>query len=100
MRTRIESGASHILPPYVAREVVHRRLHMIFPEGTPNRAFCVRTMAASTVFTMLYIGAVEGSGVFLAPKHVYRMTDEQAVLHDDKARADYGASVVKSNYTS
>ena len=51
---------------------------MIFPDGTPNRTYCVRLMAASTVFTMLYIGAVEGSDVFLAPKHVYRMTDEQA----------------------
>lgn len=77
------------LPPYVGRDLVFERLHAIFPEGTRNRLFCVREMAASTVFTMLYIGAVDGSGVFLAPKHVYRMTREQAALASDEARIEY-----------
>lgn len=86
------------LPPYVTRDVVHRRLQMIFPDGTPNRTYCVRLMAASTVFTMLYIGAVEGSGVFLAPKHVYRMTAEQAAVNDDDARVDYRVSAVKAKF--
>jgi hypothetical protein len=62
------------LPPYVTRELVAERLPLIFPEGTPNRIYCVRELSASTVFAALYIGAVEGSGVFLGPVHVYRMT--------------------------
>jgi hypothetical protein len=77
------------LPPYVARDVVLARLSMIFPDGTHNRLYCVRDIAASTVFTMLYIGAVEGSRIYLAPKHVYRMTDEQAALTDDGSRTRF-----------
>lgn len=45
------------LPPYVSRELVSERLPLIFPEGTPNRNYCVREMAASTVFAMLYTKA-------------------------------------------
>ena len=54
------------LPPYLARELIAERLALIFPEGTPNRNYCVRQLAASTVFAALYIGAVEGSGLFSA----------------------------------
>ncbi len=43
----------------------------------------MREAAASTVFTMLYIGAVEGSGIWTAPKQIVRMTDEQAGLHNE-----------------
>ncbi len=39
---------------------------------------------------MLYIGAVEGSGRFLGPKHVYRMTDQQAARAESGARERYG----------
>jgi hypothetical protein len=88
------------LPPYVTRTLVHHRLQMIFPDGTPNRTYCVRLMAASTVFTMLYIGAVEGTDVFLAPKHVYRMTDEQAELEDAQARSDYCVAAVKARFSA
>jgi BsuBI/PstI restriction endonuclease HTH domain/BsuBI/PstI restriction endonuclease domain len=86
------------LPPYVPRDVVFRRLQMIFPDGTHNRLFCVREMAASTVFTMLYIGAVERSGVFLAPKHVYRMTREQSALSGDAARVRFRDDAVAPGY--
>jgi hypothetical protein len=78
------------LPPYAARDLVSQRLPLIFPEGTPNRNYCVRDVAAYTVFTMLYIGAVEGSGRFLGPKHVYRMTDQQAAKAERGARERYG----------
>jgi hypothetical protein len=83
------------LPPYVARDVVARRLPLIFPEGTPQRTYCTRELAASTVFAMLYIGAVEGSGVYLAPIHVYRMTDRQAARSDEAIRRAYAAAVLK-----
>lgn len=77
------------LPPFVSRDEVQRRLWLAFPEGAPHRLYCTRELAASTVFTMLYIGAVEGSGQYLAPKHVYRMSDEQARLTSDAARIEY-----------
>jgi hypothetical protein len=81
----------------VTRDVVAERLHLIFPEGTPNRVYCTRELAASTVFAALYIGAVEGSGRFLGPVHVYRMTDEQAAKPADDARMAYSAVVLGRN---
>ncbi len=74
------------LPPYITRDEVHKRLQEIFPQGTPNRIYCSREMAASTVFAALYIGAVEGSGHRLAPIHVYRMTEERATRDGDSDR--------------
>lgn len=85
------------MPPYVPRELVAERLPLIFPEGTPNRTYCVRELAASTVFAALYIGAVEGSGRFLGPVHVYRMTDEQAVRSEHSDRDAYAEGVLKKN---
>jgi hypothetical protein len=82
------------LPTYVPREFVAKRLPLIFPEGTPNRNYCIRELAASTIFTMLYIGAVEGGGRYLAPKHVYRMTDQQAAKSGPSSRQRYGRTFV------
>ena len=76
-------------PPLPDRAEVLRRLQIIFPEGTPGRGYCTREMAASTVFAMLYIGAVEGRGRYLGPKHVYRMTDLQAAQVDPATRETY-----------
>lgn len=78
------------------REEVHARLQSIFPEGTPNRAYITRMLAANTVFTALYVDAIEGSGTFLGPKHVYRMTDEQAAQVDDADRAAYATGVLRT----
>jgi hypothetical protein len=50
-------------------------------------------MAARTVFVMLYIGAIEGSGMWMAPKHVYRMGEGQAALRSDEHRRAYIAAV-------
>ncbi|MGY0782516.1 BsuBI/PstI family type II restriction endonuclease [Azospirillum argentinense] len=86
------------LPPYATRELVAGRLPLIFPEGTPNRTYCVRELAASTVFTALYIGAVEGAGHCLGPVHVYRMTEEQAAKADQTDREAYGQGVLKKNF--
>jgi len=77
------------LPPIADREIIHQRLRVIFPEGVPNRLYCIREMAASTVFAMLYVGAVEGTERFLAPKQIYRMTDAQAKRRDDRDRLRY-----------
>lgn len=65
-------------PPLLAVSGVHRRLQAIFPKGSPNRADCVREIAAKTIFVMLYVGAVEGRDTWLRPDQVTRMTDKQA----------------------
>lgn len=85
------------LPPFATRDLVAGRLYLIFPEGTPNRVYCTRELAASTVFTGLYIGAVEGTGRFLGPVHVYRMTHEQAAESDDATRLGYSAAVLSKS---
>jgi len=77
------------LPPYLDRGKIHGRLQIIFPGGVPQRTYCVREAAASTVFTMLYIGAVEGAGRWAAPKQIVRMTDAQAALKNDGDRTAY-----------
>jgi len=85
------------LPPYIPRELVAERLLLVFPEGTPNRTYCVRDLAASTVFTGLYIGAVEGTDRYLGPIHVYRMTGEQATKSSDANRESYASTVLTKN---
>lgn len=86
-----------VTPPYVAWTLVAERLPLIFPEGTPNRGYCIREMSAKTVFVALYIGAVEGSERYLGPAHVYRMTNEQAALADQADREAYVNLLRKKN---
>ena len=49
------------LPPLLAATDIHERLQTIFPEGTANRNYVTREIAAKTTFVMLFIGAVEGA---------------------------------------
>ena len=74
------------LPPLPAVADVHERLQTVFPEGTANRNYVTREIAAKTVFVMLYIGAVEGADRWLRPDQVTRMTDAQAALANDQNR--------------
>jgi len=55
-------------------------------------------MAASAVFVMLYIGAVEGSDQWLAPKHVMRMTEEQSKYKVEDVRGAYRTGVMQSGF--
>ena len=80
----------------LTRDEVHARLLAIFPEGAPNRIYMTRMLAASTVFAALYIGAIDGSGVYLGPKHVYRMTDEQAAQVDSTARNAFSRDIIRA----
>jgi BsuBI/PstI restriction endonuclease domain/BsuBI/PstI restriction endonuclease HTH domain len=82
-------------PAYIDRATAHGRLQLVFPEGTPQRNYCVREMAASAVFVMLYIGAIEGSGNWLAPKHVMRMTEEQSKRQLQDARDAYRTEAMR-----
>ncbi len=86
------------LPPYIDRGTVFKRLQVIFSEGVPQRTYCVRDAAASTVFTMLYIGAVEGAGEWVAPKQIVRMTDAQALLKKDAERKTYATRSLQPGF--
>lgn len=87
------------LPPLLDRAAIRNRLKLIFPQGsTANRLYCVREMAASTVFTMLYVGAIERTGRFLAPRQVYRMTERQSRRRDDHERDRYAAESIKPRF--
>jgi hypothetical protein len=86
------------LLPYVDRATIHKRLQVIFTEGIPQRTYCVREAAASTIFAMLYIGAVEDAGEWLAPKQIYRMTDAQAAQTLDIARRGYAKASLKPGF--
>jgi len=77
------------------RAEIQARLQAIFPAGAPQRAYLTRMLAASTVFTALYVGAVEGEDGWLGPKHVYRMTDLQAAKTSEEARQAYAAGILK-----
>jgi hypothetical protein len=83
-----------MLPPLLDASEIRARLQIIFPEGTPERTRCTSLAAARTVFTMLYVGAVEG-GEWLAPKFVYRMGDTQSGKRMDRDRIAYLAAVKK-----
>ncbi|HZS84736.1 MAG TPA: BsuBI/PstI family type II restriction endonuclease [Stellaceae bacterium] len=89
-----------MLPPLADPAEIHRRLQLIFPEGTPQRSYCTREIAARTIFVMLYIGAVEGTGVWLASKHVYRMGDQQSNRRTDAERQAYAEAVEKPGFVA
>jgi len=74
------------LPPLLPVAEIQKRLGEIFPEGTPNRGYCTREIAARTVFVMLYVGAVETLGVYIRPNQVTRMTDVQAGCATEEER--------------
>lgn len=87
-----------MLPPLLDIAEIHQRLLVIFPEGTPQRGYCTREMAARSVFVMLYCGAVEGSDHWIGPKHVYRMGDAQAAERGAALRQAYAAAVEKPGF--
>jgi len=84
------------LPPLLAVAEIQRRLCEIFPEGTANRGYCTREIAAKTIYVMLYIGAI-GDRRFLRPDQVTRMSDAQAERTGGASRAAWAdASLRKS----
>ncbi len=79
------------LPQIVPVATIAKWLPEIFPEGTANRTYLVRQMAAKTVFVMFYAGAVEGSDRWLRPDQVTKMTDAQAARTDEELRERWTA---------
>lgn len=61
-------------------------MKIILPEGTPGREFAIKKNVARTAFAALYVGAIEGEGRWLAPRHIYRMNDEVAKRGDSASR--------------
>lgn len=80
------------LPPLLAVKRIQERLLAIFPEGTSNRGYCTREIAAKTIFVMLYAGAITGSNRYVRPDQVTRMTDSQAKLTDEQARLAWAST--------
>jgi hypothetical protein len=75
------------LPPVPPVELIRQRLQTIYPEGSwPKRIYCVREMAAKTIFVMLYTGAVTDRDRWIRPDQVTRMTDDQAGRTSDQDR--------------
>lgn len=83
------------LPKLLSWQNIRQRLLVIFPEGMTYRTYLTRDQAARTVFVALYIGAIEGQNIWLAPKHVYRMSDKQALSSGDDARTTYASYIMK-----
>jgi len=78
------------LPELIPVDEIRLRLERVFPEGTAERGFLIRELAAKVIYTMLYAGAIDGAGVWIGPKQVYRMSDEQAAMADEETRRGYG----------
>lgn len=85
------------LPALLPPPQIHERLQKIFPEGTPHRSNCIWEIAAKTIFVMLYAGAVEGTGVWIRPDQVTRMTDAQASSVGTQDRVDWEKESRKSS---
>lgn len=86
------------LPELLPVSELRDRLNRIFPSGMAKRLFVTREMAARVVFTMLYIGAIEGESTWLGPKHVYSMSDLQASKQDLFARKEFADQAWKPKY--
>lgn len=79
-------------PPLPDWQEIRRRLEILFPEGTDNRGYVTRDIAAKTVFVLLYLDAIEGREVWMRPDQVARMTDAQASRTDREERRGWAAA--------
>ena len=84
-----------ILPPLPTWQDIHTRLPVIFPEGSANRDHSIWEISARTIFVMLYAGAVEGSGLWIRPDQVTRMTTAQAEQTSDDARLEWAKASLR-----
>ena len=82
------------LPPVIPVATIAKWLPEIFPEGTANRTYLIRQIAAKTLFVMLYAGAVESTGRWLRPDQVTKMTDAQARRTDEPSREQWAVNSV------
>lgn len=83
-------------PHVPSLEVIAERLPLIFPEGTENRNYVIREMAARTLYVMFYAGAVEGADRWIRPSQVTDMSDVQAALLTDEERQSWVKQALSS----
>ncbi|EHD2270853.1 restriction endonuclease [Vibrio cholerae] len=83
-------------PHVPSLEVIAERLPLIFPEGTENRNYVIREMAARTLYVMFYAGAVEGADRWIRPSQVTDMSDVQATLLTDEERQSWVKQALSS----
>ncbi len=84
------------LPVVPALQTIRDRLPLIFPDGTEHRQYIIREMAARTIYVMFYVGAVDGTDVWLRPSQVTDMTDEQSSKVDIESRKQWTALSLSS----
>ncbi|BEM74198.1 restriction endonuclease [Serratia marcescens] len=84
------------LPKVPKLEVIMERLPIIFPEGTENRNYVIREIAAKTLYVMFYAGAVAGSDRWIRPSQVTDMGGEQSELLDDISREEWVIKTLSS----
>lgn len=77
------------LPVIPSLATIQERLPLIFPEGTENRGYVIREMAAKTIFVMFYAGAIDGLERWIRPSQVVNMGNSQAALIDDESRYNW-----------
>lgn len=75
-----------ILPKVPSLDLISERLPSIFPEGAEHRGYCIRDMAAKTIYVMFYVGAIEGLDRWLRPSQVTDMSNAQSVILNDISR--------------
>lgn len=85
-----------MLPKVPSLDVILERLPVIFPEGTENRNYVVREMAAKTIYVMFYAGAIEGLDSWIRPSQVTDMGSQQAELVDDLSRNEWVSLTLSS----
>jgi hypothetical protein len=79
--------------------LIQSRLQEIFPEGTEQRTYLIREMAAKTVFVCLYAGAIEGADQWIRPNQVCRMSESQSKQDDVESRKQWYKASLKPNFT-
>lgn len=77
------------LPQVPTLDLIRERLPVIFPEGIEHRSYATREVSARVVYTMFYVGAVEGVDAWLRPSQVTDMSVTQADLLDDGSRIEW-----------
>ncbi|MBP1038006.1 restriction endonuclease [Serratia fonticola] len=84
------------LPKVPKLEVISERLPYVFPEGTENRNYVIREMAAKTLYVMFYAGAIYGTDNWIRPSQVTDMGSKQASLVDDVSRDNWVKKTLSS----
>lgn len=78
------------LPPLLPWEEIQKRLEVVYPEGVAEyRNYLVGEAAAKSIFAALYIGAVQGTNRWMAPRHLVRMDDGKAADTSEASRLAY-----------